>query len=210
MTTLILNIYIFFILLFAFCLSLLIEDWIVYKKDKNINFKRIFLYLIGLLISAFLIYYITSESNNKNLEDLRYKVTNESITCKFEFEPIKEMGKETKYEISTPYGSTVISEDIFNESVGKENNVITIEKSNIFVYIGNTYPFGIATNFNPKNEDIKFINKNKIIWPWETPYYFTEEDAKEMALLYLDEKIEPNGQCCYNETGEIEGLQTFN
>lgn len=69
--------------------------------------------------------------------------------------------------------------------------MITIQKREVFVYIGNTYLFGTPTDFSGT---IGFISESRISYPWEGDIKsYTEEDAKALAMSYLKGNVSVNG-----------------
>lgn len=165
------------------------------KDDRKQILRMSTKILIRILFGTVLVVNIMVFYDNvkkKEMSDLRYTIETKEERRKIKAKEIlKEKGKEDRYRIEIFDDETEIPASIYEEYIGDESNMLTIQESEMIVYVGNTSIFHTSSSFSG---EINVICESRISYPWECdvkPY--TEKDAKALAMSYLKGDVSING-----------------
>ncbi len=157
--------------------------------------------LIIVIAGSIIVFY--NRVIKKDISDLRYTIETTEQRRKVEVKEIfKEKGKEDKYRIEIFDGETEIPKSIYEKYIGDENNTITVQESEVHIYIGDTHLLPIPTSFSG---DVSTVVESRFSYPWESkvkPY--TKEEARALAMSYLKGDVSINGV-----SADPENLQEF-
>lgn len=162
------------------------------EKDDSKRVLRMLVNVLLLIVIAGGIIAFYNKVIKKDISDLRYTIETGEERRKVEVKEIfREKGKEDKYRIEIFDGETEIPKSVYEKYIGDENNTITVQVSEMCVYIGNTHLLPIPTSFSG---DISTIVDSRFSYPWESkvkPY--TKEEARALAMSYLKGDASING-----------------
>ena len=133
------------------------------KRILRMSTKILIRILLGtVLVVNIMVFY--DNVKKKEMSDLRYTIETREERRKIKAKEIlKEKGKEDRYRIEIFDDETEIPASIYEEYIGDENNTISIQISEMIVYVGNTPIFSTSPSFSG---EIRVVCESRISYPW--------------------------------------------